>query len=358
MIISRTPYRVSFFGGGSDYPSWYRAHGGKVLATTIDKYCYLTCRYLPPFFEHRFRVVYSKCDTCRSIDEISHPAVREGLRYLQIDRGVEIHHDGDLPARSGAGTSSAFAVGLLHALHALEGRMVHKLQLAQEAIHLEQDILCETVGSQDQVLSAYGGLNQVTFHPTGEFTVRPVVLPPARRQALSDSLMLFYTGIRRTASDVADTYAHTLATRQRQVQSMVALVDEALEVLCGPGSLDDFGRLLHEAWALKSSLSARVTNGELESIYERARSAGALGGKLLGAGGGGFFLLYVPTDQQAAVRQELSELVHVPFDFEPNGSQIIFFDREREYPADDADATTRRSFRELKAQDDTAETRQ
>jgi len=287
MIISRTPYRISFFGGGTDYPAWYRKHGGAVLSTTIDKYCYLTCRYLPPFFEHRIRIVYSKMESCQTVDEIGHPAVREVLRYLDIQRGVEIHHDGDLPARSGMGSSSAFTVGLLHALYALKGYMPSKPQLASESIHIEQERLKETVGSQDQVSAAYGGLNHVVFHRNGEFTVRPVTLTPDRLQALSDHLMLFYTGIKRTAADIAKSYVDDIESRKRQLRIMKDMVDEAISVLNGRDDLSHFGELLHEAWQAKRSLSPAVSNSEVDGIYERALSAGALGGKVTGAGGGG-----------------------------------------------------------------------
>ena len=216
MIICRTPFRISFFGGGTDYPGWYRSHGGAVLATTIDKYCYLTCRYLPPFFEHRLRVVYRKIETCMSVEEISHPSVRETLRFLEIDRGVELHHDGDLPARSGMGSSSAFTVGLLNALYALKGQMPSKRQLALESIHVEQDILKETVGSQDQVMAAYGGLRHVQFLQNGEISVRPLTLSHARIDEFNDHLMLFYTGIIRTASDVAKSYVEDIGAKRRQ----------------------------------------------------------------------------------------------------------------------------------------------
>ena len=231
MIISRTPFRVSFFGGGTDYPAWYRKHGGAVLATTIDKYCYITCRYLPPFFEHKYCVIYSKMEYCQTIDEIAHPAVREVLRYLDIERGVEIHHDGDLPARSGMGSSSAFTVGLLHALYALKGQMVGKHQLAMESIHLEQDILKETVGSQDQVLAAYGGFNHVSFLPNGEISVRPVTVTQERIRELNSHLMLFYTGIKRTASNVAATYVNDIDERRRQLRIMNDLVEESMSIL-------------------------------------------------------------------------------------------------------------------------------
>jgi len=331
MIISRTPFRISFFGGGTDYPAWYRDHGGAVLATTIDKYCYLTCRYLPPFFEHRIRVVYSRIETCQTLDEIQHPAAREVLRYLAIRRGVEIHHDGDLPARSGMGSSSAFTVGLLLALHALHGRMPSRKQLAKESIEVEQDILKEAVGSQDQVLAAYGGFNHIVFPRSGEITVRPMTLPPERIAELQAHLMLFYTGIKRTASDVAQTYTQDLKIKKRQLRTLNGLVGEAMAVLNGNESITGFGRLLHESWATKRSLSAKVSNEVTDEIYAEARSAGALGGKLTGAGGGGFMLLFVPPGKQKKVREKLARLLYLPFTFESWGSQVVYFDPEKDY---------------------------
>jgi D-glycero-alpha-D-manno-heptose-7-phosphate kinase len=335
MIISRTPFRVSFFGGGTDYPGWYRAHGGAVLATTIDKYCYLTCRYLPPFFEHRIRLVYRKIETCSSVEEISHPSVRESLRLLKIDRGVELHHDGDLPARSGMGSSSAFTVGLLHALHALQGEMVTKAQLVRESLHLEQEVLQETVGSQDQVMAAHGGLRHVKFHPNGEIASDPLVLPAPRVAELQSHLMLFYTGIARTSSDVAKSYAIDLEARRRQLRIMKELVDESIDILASGMDIGAFGELLHEAWQAKRSLSPQVSNGEVDALYDTARKAGALGGKLTGAGGGGFLLLFVEPDRQAEVRQALRGRLEVPFRFESSGSQIIFYEPAADYEAAD-----------------------
>lgn len=331
MIICRTPYRISFFGGGTDYPAWYRKHGGAVLATTIDKYCYLTCRYLPPFFEHRLRIVYRKIETCASVEEIGHPSVREVLRFLNFDRGLELHHDGDLPARSGMGTSSAFTVGLLHALHGLRGEMPSKKQLIQESLHVEQERLGEIVGSQDQVLAAHGGLRHVQFLPTGEIVSSPLPLRAERREELQAHLMLFYTGIARTAADVARTYVADLDSRHRQMRLVRGLVEEGLDVLSGSGDLWAFGELLHEAWLAKRSLSPAVSTPQVDALYERARSAGAIGGKLTGAGGGGFLLLFVPPEQQGAVLEELEDLLHVPFRFEATGSQIIFHDPEIDY---------------------------
>lgn len=331
MIINRTPYRLSFFGGGTDYPTWYRRHGGTVLATTIDKYCYLSTRYLPPFFEHRYRLVYSKIESCQEIDEISHPVVRELLTYLDINRGIEVHHDGDLPARSGMGSSSAFTVGLLHSLYALKGSMPSKEKLAEEAIYVEQELLKETVGSQDQVLAAYGGFNHISFLPTGGISVRPVTLSPERIRELNSHLMLFYTGIKRTASNVASTYVDDIDARKRQLRIVKDLVDEALTILNGTDDLTGFGELLHEAWMAKRSLSSAVSNPQVDEIYEAARNAGALGGKLTGAGGGGFMLLFVPPFHQAAVKEALNSLIHVPFSFEVGGSQVIFYDPEKDY---------------------------
>jgi D-glycero-alpha-D-manno-heptose-7-phosphate kinase len=349
MIICRTPFRISFFGGGTDYPSWYRAHGGAVLATTIDKYCYLTCRYLPPFFEHRIRLVYRKIETCMSVEEITHPSVRESLRLLKIDRGVELHHDGDLPARSGMGSSSAFTVGLLHVLHALQGEMVTKAQLVRESLHLEQDVLKETVGSQDQVMAAYGGVRHVKFHQNGEIASDPLVLPSPRVAELQSHLMLFYTGIARTSSDVAKSYAIDLEARRRQLRIMKELVDESIDILASGMDICAFGELLHEAWQAKRSLSPQVSNSEVDALYDQARAAGALGGKLTGAGGGGFLLLFVEPERQGEVRQAMRGRLEVPFRFESSGSQVIFYEPETNY--EDADRARQAgapiAFREL-----------
>lgn len=326
MIVSRTPYRISFFGGGTDYPAWYRKHGGQVLSTTIDKYCYLTLRYLPPFFEHRYRVVYSKIENAREIGEIRHPIVREALKYLKVDTSLEIHHDGDLPARSGMGSSSSFAVGLLNSLYALGGRMCHKQELAETAIKIEQELVGDIVGSQDQTAAAFGGLNNIRFHRNGCIDVRPVPVGRQRLQDLNDSLMLFFTGVVRTASDVAGCYVESLNEKAGFISSMGDMVDEGLRILCSESDLRDFGDLLDQAWSVKRSLSSVISNPHVDDIYRRARIAGALGGKLTGAGGGGFLLLFVPIEKQPRVREVLSDLLWIPFHFEYNGSQIIFYD--------------------------------
>lgn len=330
MIMSRTPFRVSFFGGGTDYPGWYLKHGGQVLSTAIDKYCYITVRYLPPFFEHRIRAVYSKIEMCQHYEEIKHPAIRETLRFLKFERNLEIHHDGDLPARSGMGSSSSFTVGLLHALYALRGLMPTKSQLATEAITIEQDLIKETVGSQDQCAAAYGGFNHILFHKDGEIEVRPLTLSRPRLQELTDHLMLFYTGIMRTASDVAQTYVENLGAKAKLLRTMSSMVEDGITLLQGNRCICGFGELLDAAWMAKRDLSQNITNGVVDDLYQRARDNGAIGGKLIGAGGGGFLLLFVPPSAQNRVRDELSELLHVPFEFSRNGSQIIFYEPSRQ----------------------------
>jgi D-glycero-alpha-D-manno-heptose-7-phosphate kinase len=354
MIISRTPYRISFFGGGTDYPSWYANHGGAVLATSIDKYCYITCRYLPPFFEHKSRIVYSRIENCLTVDEIKHPAVREVLRYLRMDRGVEIHHDGDLPARSGMGSSSSFTVGLLHALYALKGTMPTKHELAMQSIHIEQQMIKETVGSQDQTLAAYGGFNHVQFLQNGEISVRPVIMTAEKSHRLNAHLMLFYTGIKRTAADVAGSYVDNIESKRRQLRIMKDLVDESLSLLNSDAGLTGFGELLHEAWLAKRSLSANVTNTYVDDAYSAARNAGAIGGKITGAGGGGFMLLFVPPERQGSVRAALSNLIHVPFSFDHNGSQIVYHTHEEDYSRieSERDSLDITPFRELQDLED------
>ena len=324
MIISRTPYRVSFFGGGTDYPAWYRDHGGAVLSAAIARYCYITCRWLPPFFAHKSRIVYSIIEDIQRVEDIQHPAVREALLYLGIRDGIEIHHDGDLPKMTGLGTSSSFAVGLLHALHALRGEFRSKMQLAEEAIHVERDRCGDRVGSQDQVSAAFGGLNHVRFAPDDSIAVEPVPLPAERMAAFQDSLLLFFTGFSRYSSEVVAEQLQNVPNKNKELSEMAAMVDEGLRILASGRDLADFGRLLHESWLLKRSLSSRVSTPEIDAMYETARKAGAVGGKITGAGGGGFLLLYVEPDRQPAVRQALSHLLHVPFDLDHAGSQIIF----------------------------------
>ena len=282
MIISRTPFRVSFFGGGTDYPAWFEENGGSVLATTINKYCYITCRCLPPFFEHKYRIVYSKVETVNQVKEIQHPSVRVALEMVGIKEGLEIHHDGDLPARAGLGSSSAFTVGMLNALYALKGSMVPKTRLAEEAIHLERNILNESVGSQDQVLTALGGFKKIDFNTDHSFSEMPVIISTERRAELESHLLLFYTGISRFASKVAEKKIANIPKKKKELAVMRQMVDEGLKILTNGQSITEFGKLLHESWKLKRELSDAISTSLIDETYQAALSEGALGGKLFG----------------------------------------------------------------------------
>ncbi|HLG49646.1 MAG TPA: galactokinase [Reyranella sp.] len=326
MIITRTPLRVSFFGGGTDYPAWFRENGGAVLATTIDKYLYLHCRYLPPFFDFKSRIVWSKIEQVQEPAEIAHPAIRGVLEWLKIGEGVEIHHHGDLPARTGLGSSSSFSVGLLHALHALRGELVSKRKLAEEAIFVEQQVLQENVGVQDQIQSAFGGLNRIDIHTDGSFDVRPLVVRADRLAGLQKHLLLLYTGLSRTASEIAAEQVATVGAKAAELKAMREMVDQGEKILVGNGDLREFGRLLDESWKLKRSLSSKIAPGFVNEIYEVARQAGADGGKLLGAGGGGFMLIFVTPDKRASVLKSLQKLLPVPFQFERGGTQIVLYE--------------------------------
>jgi D-glycero-alpha-D-manno-heptose-7-phosphate kinase len=304
---------------------WDREREGLVLSTTIDKFAYISCRHLPPFFEHRSRIVYSNVELVQDNSEIRHPAVRAGLEYMGIQRGVEIHHDGDLPARSGIGTSSTFTVGLLHVLYALKGMMPSKMQLAKEAMHIEQDILRENVGSQDQVAAAFGGLNKIAFHPSGDIEVSPVLVSRERLAEFSSNLLLVFTGLARTASRVAASQVQATPSKVAELTQMGAMVDDAISILC-TGALADFGRLLHENWQLKRSLTEDISSLQVDAIYEAALAGGALGGKLLGAGAGGFILFFAPPERHATVLARLRGLMEVPFQLESSGSQIVLYE--------------------------------
>jgi D-glycero-alpha-D-manno-heptose-7-phosphate kinase len=325
MIISKTPYRISFFGGGTDYPCWYKENRGAVLSTSVNKYCYITMRYLPPFFPHKHRIVYSKIETVNNINEILHPAARATLEFARIDKGVEIHHDGDLPARAGMGSSSAFTVGMLHSLYALKGQIPSKEKLAKEAIYIERDILKENVGAQDQVATAFGGFNKINFSGNDDITVQPICIPDARIKELKNHLMLYFTGFSRIASEVAKSQIENTPNKRRELNFMCQMVDEGVKILSENHPISDFGKLLDEAWRMKRSLTDKISTSQIDQIYERATKAGALGGKLLGAGGGGFMLLFVPPEKQALVREALKDLLEVDFDFERDGSRIIYY---------------------------------
>lgn len=347
MIITRTPYRISFFGGGTDYPLWFRENGGAVLATSINHYCYVSCRFFPPFFENLSRLVWSKIELVGDNSEIEHPAIRAVTQHLGLDDGLEIHHQGDLPARSGLGSSSAFTVGLLHALHALRGEMVSKEDLARTAIHVEQVLMKENVGVQDQIQTAFGGLNRIDISTNGSFHVRPVPLSDERLAQLESHVLLIYTGVSRTASEVVTAQLQAMGERKRELHEIRRLVDEALHLLHGHGDMGDLGRLLHESWLIKRSLSAKISPGFVDDIYARARAAGALGGKLLGAGGGGFIMLFVRPEDHLKVLQALSELLVVPIQFEAGGSQLVYYDPVRYSRT----ARKRRDYRRYGAED-------
>lgn len=326
MIITRTPFRISFFGGGTDYPGWFREHGGAVLATTIDKYCYITCRRLPPFFNHKHRIVYSNIENVKNNGEIQHPAVKAIFEWSNIQQGLEIHHDGDLPARSGLGSSSSFSVGLINALNAIDGKMIDSQKLAADAIHVEQNVIKENVGSQDQISAAYGGFNKIEFNRNESFNVIPLIAPVDRIRLLNDHLMLFFTGISRIASEVAKSKIDNLSTRVSELNKMRQMVDESIQILTNDTqSIESFGELLDTSWRYKRSLSDKVSTPEIDELYQSALNAGAIGGKLLGAGGGGFLLLFVRPQDQEKVRNKLKELVHVPFKFENSGSKVVLY---------------------------------
>ena len=326
MIITRTPFRVSFFGGGTDYPTWFRKHGGAVLSTTIDKYCYISCRKIPPFFDHKHRIVYSNVENVREIEEIQHPSVKAVLKWAQIEDGLEIHHDADLPARSGLGSSSAFTVGLAHAMYSLRGQMVSKKTLAKDAIHLEQNLIGEAVGSQDQISAAYGGFNRIEFNKDNSFEVVPIIISSHRQDELSSHLMLFFTGFSRIAAEIATAQLENFKTHETELLRIGEMVDEAMSILSGRNiDIEEFGKLLDISWKYKRSLSSKISPPAIEQIYDDAKRAGAIGGKLLGAGGGGFMLLFVKPENQARVREKLKNLVHVPFKFDNSGSRVVLY---------------------------------
>ncbi len=329
MIISKTPFRISFFGGGTDYPVWYRENGGAVLSTTIDKYSYITLRYLPPFFPHKHRIVWSKIEMVKDVNEILHPAVRAALNFLKVDKGMEIHHDGDLPSQAGLGSSSSFTVGLLSSLYALKGTMPSKEKLAKEAIHIERDVLGENVGSQDQVAVSFGGFNKITFLKEDEIKVEPVTLGKEKLTKLQNHLMLFFTGLSRFASEIAGEQIKNTPNKEKELNLIYQMVDQAIDILNRKEDILEFGKLLDETWKIKKRLSDKISNPAIDSIYETALRAGAVGGKLLGAGGGGFMLLFVPPENQQKVREKLKNLLEVKFNFEDTGSQIIYYNPDK-----------------------------
>lgn len=325
MVITRTPYRISFFGGGTDYPTWYRNNGGAVISTTINKYCYITCRKLPPFFEHKSRVVWTLVENVKNHDEIKHPAIREILKHFNLNDGFSILHEGDLPARTGLGSSSSFTVGLLHAIYALQGKMIPKMDLAKLAIHIEQNVLKENVGSQDQIAASFGGFNKIEFNGNHDFTIQPISVKKEKINELKKHLLLFFTGISRTASDIAGEQIKSILNKTKELIAMRQMVEDAIQILNSDADICEFGKLIHENWLLKRSLSDKVSTPHIDEIYEKARKSGAIGGKILGAGGGGFILFFVKPEYQLPVRMALQNLLEVPFEFESLGSQVIFY---------------------------------
>lgn len=327
MVITQTPFRMSFFGGGTDFPGFYNEHGGAVISTTFDKYCYVNVRHLPPFFEYSTELSYSKIERVKNIDEINHPSIRECMRYLDM-RDIRLTYEADLPAKSGLGTSSSFAVGMLNAFYSLKGKYKSKRELADDAIYLERELCNEAGGVQDQIAVAFGGFNRIDFSADG-YQVTPVVMSNERKEILNDNLMMFFTGFSRFSSDIQTSTQAVLKDKTAQLLEMYSLVDTAQGILTDKNSdLNDFGRLLDHTWKLKRGITTRISTNSLDEIYEKAMSAGALGGKLLGAGGGGFFVFYVEPEKRKSVMQALDKLLYIPFRFEDSGTRVIYFDTE------------------------------
>lgn len=322
MIITSTPYRISFFGGGTDYPEWYEKHGGSVLSTTIDRYCNIQVRDLPPFFDHKYRVVWSKIETPAQASDIEHPAVRSAIEFLGLEQGLEIHHFGDLPARAGLGSSSSFTVGILNALNGLDGRMLGKAELARTAIHVEHEVIREDVGVQDQIAAAYGGFNRIDIEKDGTFNVQPIPIGAGRLAELEDHLLLVFTGISRTASLVAKQKIEALGSKRNVLERMRSMVEDGIDVMTDDRDIRQFGELLHEGWELKRSITPEISTTLIDDIYSTGRAAGAVGGKLLGAGGGGFMLFFVEPEKRKNVLEALNGYLTIPFKFERGGSRI------------------------------------
>ena len=326
MIISKTPYRISFFGGGTDFPKWYLENEGEVLSTSIDKYCYISCRVLPPFFQHKHRFVYSIIEDVLSNQDIQHPAIRGVFNWLKIDKGMEIHHDGDLPARAGLGSSSSFTVGLLNALRAQNNGIYSKNELARDAIYVEQKVIGENVGSQDQIAASYGGFNHIKFGSHEDFKVSPVIISPDNKKLLNDHLLLFFTGIQRVASEIEESKLKKMKENSTALSDIQGMVQESLGIISRTDiKFNEFGELLYESWKLKKTLSSLVTNSKIDNAFQTAIDSGAIGGKILGAGGGGFLLLFAEPHNHSSIKKKLSKLVHVPFSFDQLGSSIALY---------------------------------
>ena len=332
MIITRTPFRMSFFGGGTDFPEYFNEYGGSVISTTFDKYCYVNVRHLPRFFEYSTEITYSKIERVNSVDEIEHPAIREAMKRHDMHE-LRLTYEADLPARSGLGTSSSFAVGMLNAFYALKGKYASKEKLAKEAILLERVLCNESGGWQDQIAAAYGGMNRIRFR-NGDFEVDPIIIAPDRKQVLNRSVMLFFTGFSRFSFEIANAQKRSIKDKKTQLMEMGQLVDEGQKILTSRCGLNEFGKLLDYTWRLKRGITSEVSNDSIDNLYLRAKKAGAEGGKLLGAGGGGFLLFYVEPDRQGSVREAMKDLLYVPFEFEESGTSVIHYTPESYTPSD------------------------
>lgn len=338
MIITKTPFRMSFFGGGTDMESFFKKYGGAVISTTFDKYCYVNVRHLPRFFNYNTELTYSKSERVSNIDDIQHPAIRNAMKMLDMHE-IRLTYEADLPARSGLGTSSSFAVGMLNAFYALKGKYADKKKLADEAIYLER-VLCEEAGGwQDQIAASFGGFNRINFNTDGTYDVLPVIISPERKKNLNDNLMMFFTGFTRFSSDVQKANAGTKETqeaKEKRYLEMLSLVDKAEQILTDKNTdLDDFGRLLDHTWKLKKQTGSAVSTNSIDALYEKGMQAGALGGKLLGAGGGGFLVFYVQPEYQEAVKEAMKELMYIPFRFEDGGTRVIHYTPETYVPLED-----------------------
>ncbi len=328
MIYTKTPFRMSFFGGGTDYQPFFEEYGGSVISTTFDKYCYVSVRHLPRFFDYRNQLTYSRIEKTLTADEFEHPMVRNAMK-MQDMHELSIGYDADLPARSGLGSSSSFAVGLLNAFHALKGQYVGKKQLAMEAIVLERELCAESGGWQDQIAAAYGGMNRINFSAEG-FEVNPIIIRKERKDMLNSNLLLFFTGFSRLSSEIAKEQVKATRDKIAELKEIMCLVDDGERILTDRhGDLDEFGRLLDYSWKLKRGLTDKVSTDTLDGIYSIAVQNGALGGKLLGAGGGGFFVFYVPKERQAGVKNALKDLLCIPFRFEDGGSKVLYYQPEK-----------------------------
>lgn len=328
MIITKTPFRMSFFGGGTDMESFFRKYGGAVLSTTFDKYCYVNVRHLPRFFDYNTELSYSKIERVNDVDSIQHPAIRNAMKMLNMQE-IRLTYEADLPARSGLGTSSSFAVGMLNAFYCLKGKYADKKKLADDAIYLERELCQEAGGWQDQIAASFGGMNKIEFNKDGTYNVRPIIIHPDRKKQLNDNLLMFFTGFTRFSSDMQKANQSGYEEKIKQLQEMYALVEEAKAVLENKHSdLDEFGRLLDTSWRLKRQTGSAISNDSIDALYQKGIEAGALGGKLLGAGGGGFLVFYVTPDRRNSVKDAMKDLLYIPFEFEDGGTQVIHYTSE------------------------------